>query len=102
MFISKSLSKCQSNLTWVYYNYVVVAVEAAAFRLCKVAVTVTRGIVTSGAAVTFGIQATFLVAFLVSAEIEAPTLSLSEASFIVTTTACCLSDVACWLPTNVH
>jgi hypothetical protein len=39
---------------------------------------------------------------LVSAEIEAPTLSLSEASFNVTTTSCCLSDVAVWLPTNVH
>jgi len=55
-----------------------------------VAVTVTRGIVTAGASVTAGVLDTLLV----SAEIEAPTLSLSEASFIETTTSCGLSDVA--------
>ena len=67
-----------------------------------VAVTVTRGIVTVGAAVTFGILVAISVALLVSAEIEAPTLSLSEASFIVTATSCCLSDVAFSLPTKIN
>ena len=50
----------------------------------------TRGIVTVGAAVPVVIAG----ALLVSAEIEAPTLSLSEASFSKTATSCCLSDDA--------
>ena len=65
-----------------------------------VAVTVTRGIVTVGAAVTFWISVVISGALLVSAEIEAATLSLSEASFSKTATSCCLSDDAFWLPTN--
>ena len=65
-----------------------------------VAVTVTRGIVTVGAAVTFWISVVNSGALLVSAEIEAATLSLSEASFSKTATSCCLSDDAFWLPTN--
>ena len=68
-----------------------------------VAVTVTIGIVTEGAvgaAVTFWISVVIAGALLVSAEIEAATLSLSEASFSETETSCCLSDDAFWLPTN--
>ena len=67
-----------------------------------VAVTVTIGIVTVGAvgaAVTFWISVVIAGALLVSAEIEAATLSLSEASFSETETSCCLSDDAFWLPT---
>ena len=69
-----------------------------------VAVTVTIGIVTVvgavGAAVTFWISVVIAGALLVSAEIDAATLSLSEASFSETATSCCLSDYAFWLPTN--
>ena len=66
-----------------------------------VAVTVTIGIVTVGAVVTFWISVVIAGALLVSAEIEAATLSLSEASFSETETSCCLSDDAFWLPTNL-